>query len=402
MLALATTAAPIRKRRRQIDDAAFIAALDLHNFRTAPTIARHMLESGTPATLPVIARRMAEYVEVGGVEADGKSWRIAANHTPPSPTTPIANDNMPTIAIPATAAAPTLHHGCGLDMMRSLPDRSIDLVLCDLPYGSTGLAIDPKIDVTAWMDEMRRIVTDRGAIVAFSAQPFTTDLMNAGRDIFKQEIIWEKVQPTGFQQSAARHLKAHENILVFSKGTVIAKRSKRQMVYNPQGAVVVRKKTRENERTCGYLKNQHTTVNKIGDFYEGLTNCPRSVLYGPKDRDAHTYHSFAKPIWLLEYLIRTYTNDTGLVLDPTMGSGSTGLACIATGRKFLGAENGIDRKGRCIFTMAKDRIAGHDMANDNANPSKPRRRPPVVRPARPRPPSPQPDDTPPPMIIPAY
>lgn len=357
MFALATTAAPIRKRRRQINDAAFIAALDLHDFRNASTIARFMLSRGTPATLPTIARRMAEYVAIGGVEARDNAWRITTDHTPSSPIAPGANDNRlaPTIAIPTNSATPVLHKGCGLEMMRDLPASSIDLVLCDLPYGMTGLAIDPKIDVAAWMAEMRRIVTDRGAIVAFSAQPFATDLIVAGRDIFKQEIIWEKPQATGFHQSGGRHLKAHENILVFAKGTVIGKRSKRQMTFNPQGAREVTRITRKVSRTVGYLANQHSTK-APGEIYTGLENCPRSVLlYGKDNKSAH---SFAKPVLLLEYLIRTYSNDNDVVLDPTMGSGSAIVAAVNAGRRSIGAENGIDRKARCIFEIARCRV--HD------------------------------------------
>lgn len=356
MLALATTTALTRKRRKHIDDDAFLAALDLIAFRDAPTIARHMLASGTPATLPTIASRMADYVAVGGVEALGAAGRIEADQEPttPTPSPTIANDNANT---PASVMAPMLHHGCGLELMRSLPDVSIDLVLADLPYGMTGLAIDPKINVAEWMSEMHRVVTDRGAVVAFGAQPFTCDLMLGSRAFdrgverfFKQALVWEKTQPTGFAQARARHLKAHEDILVFSKGTVI-RRSERRMTYNPQGAVEVMKPVRP-ARQMDYMKRAIRGAQVEGD-YAALTNCPRSVLRFAKDSKAHP---FAKPVALLEYLIRTYTDDGAVVFDPTMGSGSTGVAAHNTQRRFIGAENGTDRKGRCIFTVARDRI----------------------------------------------
>jgi len=154
-------------------------------------------------------------------------------------------------------------------------------------------------------------------------------------------------------------------------------------------------------RKMGYIDCSVQGVLPPGTDYLALTNCPRSVLRYSKDSKAHP---FAKPIALLEYLIRTFTNDDDVVLDPTMGSGSAGVAALSTGRKFVGAENGIDQKGRCIFTIAKDRIASHSVANDNAKTSKPRRKvKPVVKPARPLKPEVQPDDVPPlPNIIPAF
>lgn len=351
MLNIATTAAPIRKRRERLGDAPFIAALDF-DYRNAATIARHMLGNGTPATLEMIRQRMAEYVrETALVEGGDDAWRIV----PPAPAPRPSNDNAAPLAI-------NLHQGCGLELMRGIPNGSIDLVLCDLPYGMTKLAIDPTIDVAEWMAEMHRIVTDRGAIVAFAAQPFTTDLMLASRAydrgverFFKQALVWEKPQPTGFAQARARHLKAHEDILIFSRGTVINGRSKRQMVYNPQNAVEVVKPMRP-ARKMGYIDCSVQGVLPPGTDYLALTNCPRSVVRYSKDSKAHP---FAKPIALLEYLIRTFSNDEAVVLDPTMGSGSAGVAALATGRNFIGAENGVDQKGRCIFTIAKDRIAKH-------------------------------------------
>jgi len=363
MIALSTTTTIARKRRPHVDDTKFIDALDLKAYRTAPEIARHMLRAGHPASLALIAKRMTEFVAIGGVEAKGQAWRIEPDCSPgpPTPEPSSSNDNAPQITIPSHHRSPTLHRGCGLEMMRGLPDHSVDLVLTDLPYGISGLAIDPTINVPEWMAEMARIVTDRGAIVAFAAQPFTTDLILASRQFdkgkqmfFKQALVWEKPQPTGFAQARARHLKAHEDILIFSRGTVIGQRGGRQMTYNPQGAWEVEKKARIGTRSISYLRGAVRA--EPGIVYSALENCPRSVLRFAKDRDAQSLHSFAKPVALLEYLIRTYTNDNGVVLDPTMGSGSTGVAAINTERRFIGAENGTDRKGQDIFTIAADRI----------------------------------------------
>jgi len=272
-----------------------------------------------------------------------------------------ANDNCPpTIPPPALSLVPSsdqvkLIHGCGLEMMRSMPSESVDLALCDLPYGMTRTKFDPIINVDEHMYELHRIVTHRGAVVAFSAQPFTNDLINASRafDVkkemfFKQEIIWEKDGTTGFSQARARHLKAHENILVFSKGVVIGgARTKRAMTYNPQGAFEV-DAILPSRGGFNYLGN--TQRNQGGKHFKRLTNCPRSVLRFAKEKGKHI-HPFAKPVPLLEYLINTFSNAGEVVLDPTAGSGSAAVAAINTGRKFIGAE--IDR---AFHDIAEKRI----------------------------------------------
>ncbi len=253
-------------------------------------------------------------------------------------------------------------------MLRGLPDASIDLALLDLPYGITRTSFDPVIDVEAHMNELRRIITDRGAIVCFATQPFTTRLINAGLDIFKQSLVWEKPQGTGFAQARQRHLKCHEDILVFSKGTVIGgERSKRKMTFNPQGAVEVERVLRK--RNTKYMNDVRSTA--IGRRYMALTNCPRSVLRFSKDSKGH---SFAKPIALLEYLVRTFSNDNNVVLDHTMGSGSTGVAAYRTGRRFIGAENGFLKDDTSIFKIAECRINAELTGQDNSPPTPPKPR----------------------------
>ena len=331
-----------------IDDAAFIAALG-YEYRDATTIHRLMVAAGTPVTVKAIRQTMRDFVRFTGlVEARGASWRIIPDRLAVSLPQP-SNDDI------ATMLPIGLHQSCGLELMRSLPDASIDLVLTDLPYGTTSNAIDPKIDVAQWMSEMRRVVTDRGAIVAFCTQPFTTDLMNAGRDMWKSEIVWEKPMATGFAQSRHRMMKAHESILVFSKGTVSGgDRSTRHMTFNPQGAeeVVTFNKRRNPDRD--YHGGSFKTKAAIGAPVKSLRNCPRDVVFFGNDQNAG--HPFAKPVALLEMLIRTYSNENGVVLDPTMGSGSTGLACLQTGRQFIGAENGTNKKGQSVFFIAEKRI----------------------------------------------
>ena len=317
--------------------------------------------SGTTGVAALRAGRQFIGIELAPSYAEGAFQRIAAETPSKVPATVAANDT--TIAPPNDVKAPLLIKGDGLSMLRGLADKSVDMLATDLPYGMTGLAIDPNINLDEWMYEMHRVVTDRGAILAFCTQPFTNDLMNASRafdqgvqGFFRQELIWEKPQASGFHQSGGRHLKAHENILIFSRGTVVgARRSKRQMVYNPQGANERVKFVRKVERTTSYLSDS-TCRKLVGTPYDGHDNCPRSVLYCQKDSDMKGVHPFAKPVSLLEYLTLTYTNPNDLVVDPTMGSGSACLAALNTGRRFIGAENGTDDEGLCIYSKAKARI----------------------------------------------
>ncbi|MBB5709693.1 DNA-methyltransferase [Sphingomonas xinjiangensis] len=366
----------LKRTDKRYADTIFLNALT-HEFQSAPALHQRLARHGV--SLGLIYKRYRDLANnpAMDVEADGNRYRLIAPKTAPDAVAPAPAPKPKKSAAPAksprvkvTRAAnddqvtltldhPQLVNGCGLEMMRKLPDASVDLVLCDLPYGITGLEIDPKIDVEAWMTEMRRIVTDRGAIVAFCVQPFATDLMNAGRDIYKYDTVWEKPNATNFQHSKGQFLRCHETMIVFSKGTATGEASsQRQMTYNPQGAEKVTKFVRKRERSVNYLQNPHSSKKKAGEAYDALKNCPRSVIYGPKDHDAKKLHPFAKPIWLLEYLIRTFSNEGEIVLDPTMGSGSAGIAALNTKRRFVGAENGTDRQGRDIFEMAKARIGG--------------------------------------------
>jgi DNA modification methylase len=253
------------------------------------------------------------------------------------------------IAPPNDAKAPLLIKGDGLAMMRGMADKSVDLVLADLPYGSTGNAFDPVIDVDAWISEMMRIVTDRGAVVNFASLAFSHAVMSAGLPFFKDRLIWEKPKATGHQ--LLRHMQAHEDIIVLSKGTVVA-RSKRQMIFNPQG--VIEKIATGRKEPMSHL-NAKARKGWAGTKYISQTNRPRTVLRYAKDK-ANGLHCFAKPVALLEYLIHTYTNDGAIIVDPTMGSRSAGIAALNTGRRFIGAENGYKKDGSCIYSIAKARI----------------------------------------------
>lgn len=277
------------------------------------------------------------------------SRKRASDHlsSPPRETLLAANDAGVARHLPA------LHRGDCLEIMRTIDDGSVDLILADLPYNVSRLSIDPAIDLEAVWREYRRIIKPRGNILLFATQPFANKLINAAPDLFKYDLIWEKNRATGFQHSSRKPMKAHENILVFSKGTNVgAHHSKLSATYNPQGVEYVPAKLRP-PRAAGFL-NGLTVGHASEREYNAMRNCPRSVLRFPKDapKKGETAHPFAKPVALLEYLVRTYSNPEDVVLDNTMGSGSTCVAAMRAGRRSIGIE--MTEK---YFRMAEKRVA---------------------------------------------
>jgi len=233
--------------------------------------------------------------------------------------------------------------------MPKLPDKSIDMVLCDLPYGTTACKWDVIIPFEPLWEQYERIIKNNGAIVLFGSQPFTSVLVASNLNLFKYEWIWRKSRPTGFAQAKNQPLREHENVLVFSKGTAIhASQSKNRMTYNAQGLIgtSIVKKQGKNGRTdtCFSVRLSHKDLH-----IQRHTNYPRSVIEVPSE--SKTVHPTQKPVPLCEYLILTYTNEGETVLDNCMGSGTTGVACYNTNRKFIGIE--INPK---YFRIAKERI----------------------------------------------
>lgn len=235
-----------------------------------------------------------------------------------------------------------LIHGDCLERMGDIPDKSIDMILCDMPYGTTR----NKWDVVLPLDRLwfiyKRIIKDNGAVVLFSQEPFTSTLINSQPELFRYELIWHKTQATGFLNANRMPLRAHENILLFYK---------KLPTYNPQ-------KTHGNKRkvsTSAHKRNSKKTSN-YGEYkaytYDSTDRYPTSVLQFSTDKQKSALHPSQKPVALLEYLINTYTNEGETVLDNCMGSGSTGVACVNTGRRFIGIE--IDDN---YFNIAKERIA---------------------------------------------
>jgi len=240
-----------------------------------------------------------------------------------------------------------LYNGDCLEVMKIIPDKSVDMILCDLPYGTTSSKWDNVIEFGELWRQYERVIKDNGAIVLFSSQPFTTDLINS--KIFRQELIWYKNIKTGSALAKKRPLKQHENIIVFYK---------KQPTYNPQ----MEQRTEDELKRLSknsYCKSSLNNVigdlnNKIQKRENMLLKYPTSILRfnGVFNRsNEKTKHPNQKPVDLLEYLINTYTNEGETILDNCMGSGSTGVAAKNTGRKFIGIE--LDNT---YFNIAEKRI----------------------------------------------
>ena len=230
-----------------------------------------------------------------------------------------------------------LYQGDCLDVMGgNIPDKSVDMILCDLPYGTTQCSWDTIIPFEPLWEQYKRVIKDNCAIVLFGSEPFSTLLRLSNLKQFRYDWIWEKEQGANFMLCKYQPYKVHEIISVFSK-----KRHK----YFPQmtlGKPYVSGKGTSGDITGNVQKVQ--TVN-MGQRY------PRSVQRFNTDKSEGSFHPTQKPVALLEYLIKTYTNEGEVVLDNCMGSGSTGVACIGTNRKFIGIE-----KDEKIFDIAKKRI----------------------------------------------
>ncbi len=249
---------------------------------------------------------------------------------------------------------------CGdcLELMKDIPDKSIDLILCDPPYGTTHLEWDKPIPLAPMWEQYNRIIKDNGVILLFSQQPFSTDIVNSNRKLFRYEIIWQKTQALGFLNANKMPLRAHENILVFYKHLPTFNPQKYQLSeeYIKEHLVPI---GRTRKKTSGRAKhyNEHfdgTPYTDTGERYPTdvikFSNW-NGTLFGDKRKTVK--HPTAKPVPLLEYLIKTYTNEGDTVLDNCMGAGSTGVACVNTDRNFIGFELRED-----FFVIAKTRIGG--------------------------------------------
>lgn len=235
-----------------------------------------------------------------------------------------------------------LLQGDCIELMKELPDKSIDMVLCDLPFGVTQNKWDKIIPFESLWGEYNRVVKENGAIVLFGQGLFTAELAYSNKDMFRYRLVWEKTKAGGFLNARRMPLQAHEDISIFYK---------RLPTYNPQmteGKPYIKKNITNGDGGC-YGKFERTGEVKINSG----TRFPRSVLKFSNDNH-NSIHTTQKPVKLLEYLIKTYTNEGETVLDNCMGSGSTGIACINTNRNFIGME--LNEK---FFKSAKNRIENY-------------------------------------------
>lgn len=242
-----------------------------------------------------------------------------------------------------------LHNAECLAVMANMPSNSIDLVLCDLPYGTTACAWDSVINVDVLWREYRRLLRPTGTVVLTAAQPFSTAVTYPALDLFKHASVWVKNRPTGPQHAKNRPMSKHEDVLVFSKGKMghSVQVGAKRMTYNPQG--VTDSKTKKVTAKGSHSKLTGPRPNQVGREYVSQTGFPHTVLLF--DKEEFHEHPTQKPVALMEYLVRTYSNEGDTVLDNCMGSGTTGVACVQTGRKFIGVE--LDTS---YFEIAKRRI----------------------------------------------
>jgi site-specific DNA-methyltransferase (adenine-specific) len=220
-----------------------------------------------------------------------------------------------------------------LEVMREIPDKSVDMILCDLPYGTTACKWDSVIPFEPLWAQYERVIKDKGAIVLTASQPFTSALVMSNPKLFKYEWIWKKTRYTGNLNAKIMPLKAHESILVFGKG---------RTVYNPIKTLappekIDKRKTINDSfvKGGGAYNNSKPFINKRNR--DDGTRYPISIQEF-KNPNNGSVHPTQKPVALFEYLIRTYTNEGEIVLDNCIGSGTTAVACINTGRSFIGIE----------------------------------------------------------------
>ena len=243
-----------------------------------------------------------------------------------------------------------IYNGDCLEVMKDIPDKSVDMILCDLPYNLVASKWDILIPFDKLWECYKRIIKDDGAIVLFGTQPFTTDLINSNRKWFKHINYWNKENCGNFAIAKYRPLAVVEEIVVFSNG---------KLTYNPQmiQAEEKNKRPRKND-----YKVKEDSTQAISSGYSRVSKTHNENLRFPKNlltynnrkgelNSTKRLHPTQKPVELLEWLIKTYSNKNELILDNCMGSGSTGIACINTNRKFIGVE--LDDK---YFEIAENRL----------------------------------------------
>lgn len=214
-----------------------------------------------------------------------------------------------------------------IDIMRDLPSGCIDMVLCDLPYGCTRNSWDTAVPFGELWDAYGRVVKPDGAVVLFGSGMFTADLMASNRGMWRYNLVWNKTTPTGFLNAKRMPLRSHEDICVFYR---------RPPKYNPVMTKASRKVSSAASKRGSRAAASYGAYGRTG--YDSDERYPTSVLEFATDKQREALHPTQKPVALLQLLVRMYTDEGDTVLDNCMGSGSTGVACIRTGRRFVGIE----------------------------------------------------------------
>ena len=253
---------------------------------------------------------------------------------------------------------------CLTGMLR-LDDKSVDLILCDLPYGFSTAHWDNMLPVDILWTHYKRIIKDNGCIVLNSIQPFTSKLIMSNLEWFKEELIWQKDRASNFANANHRHLKYHENIIVFAKNTFTYNKQMQprdcpRVKQGQQNNYMEKRKVIRKDNSEVILHSDFES--RSFDVYNANEKNPSTIIYNPivvSNSHEKFDHPTQKPIKLLEYLIKTYSNEGELVLDNTCGSGSTIIAAINTKRSYIGFE--LDEK---YFNLAQKRIKTHKIEND--------------------------------------
>ena len=236
-----------------------------------------------------------------------------------------------------------LFQGDCLELMNEIPDGSIDMVLCDLPYGTTDCKWDSIIPFEPLWNQYNRVIKQNGAIVLFAAQPFTTKLINSNMKQYRYNWYWKKNNKTGFTFAKYQPMRCIEDICVFYK---------QAPTYNPQGIIEI-KEAKRHKRHFIAEDTIYKTSSLQNEYTQKFKNYPTHLLeYANEARNGRNrLHPTQKPVALLEYLVKTYTKPGEVVLDNCMGSGSTGVACVNSERRFIGME-----KEQKYYEIAKQRI----------------------------------------------
>lgn len=253
-----------------------------------------------------------------------------------------------------------LYNGDCLAVMDKLIEQGVkvDAVICDPPYGTTACKWDIVIPFDEMWNRLNKLIKPTGAIALFATEPFATKLRMSNLDNYRYDWYCIKTKPSLYQHAKNRPMRAVENACVFSKskwGHKSQLKDKR-MEYNPQGISSIGVKTVTKNFNAGRVVGERP--NQIGKQYEAFTGFPTDVLEFKSITGKSCLHPTQKPVDLLEYLVKTYTNENDLVLDFTMGSGSTGVACVNTNRRFIGIE--LDAQ---YFNIANDRMKAAALSN---------------------------------------